>query len=232
MKYKNLSTDLKILEWFKKKPNTINDISDDNLHILEWVSLGYRGINSYKNNLITELIILGADINKTNKDCFSYILYNFLPLKKQPLNNSIVLEKILISDKLTSFQEYNNLFDFFINDYREHDFIDIKQQILFKNKTQITLEKLIDTFSNVESTNKIFINFCSNILFLLNVNQNISLNHISVVNSLPLIEIIKQKTPNIETCRSLLNQIEIVENYKLLSKELPIKQNSNPFLKI
>ncbi len=232
MKYKNLSTDLKIIDWFQKNPKDVNKISEDDYHILDWICFGYRGIDAYKNNLITQLILMGADIDMSDKSCFNYIFSKFLPLTKQPLNNSIVLEKLLHSNQLNSFQNSNRLLNFFINDYNSHDFLDIKNQILFKNKPQVILEKIVNEFSDSALTNKSFIHFYENILLLLKENNQLSLNCKLTNKNITLFDAIKQKTPNIEICRGLINQLEIIETYKCLNKNLTFKDNKSSFLKI
>ncbi len=235
MKYQNLSTDLKILNWFKEQPSSINNLSEDNYHILEWICFGYRGAESYKNNLIIELLLMGADINQINKNCFSYIFCNFLPLPKQPLNNDVVLQKLFKSNYLEYFKNNNELLKFFINSYKSHDFFDIKKQLLFQNNSNNTLEKLIENFSDTDLSNKNSINFYENILLLLNENTDISLSSIQYTNNKTAFDIIKEKVPNIDICRNLLNQIEIIENYKLLNNNLISKQSTiktNYILKI
>lgn len=232
MKYKNLSTDLKIIDWFQKNPHDINKISEDGYHILDWVCFGYRGIDAYKNNLITQLILMGADIDMSDKSCFNYIFSKFLPLTKQPLNSSVVLEKLFNSNQLHSFQYESNLLDFFINNYNSHDFLDIKKQILFKNKSQLILEKIINEFSNSELTNKNFINFYDNIFSLLQENNQLSLSCVAKNTNITFFDIIKQKTPNIEICRSLVKKLEIIESYKSLNKKLLFKDSKSSFLKL
>ncbi len=114
-------------------------------------------------------------------------------------------------------------------------FFDIKKQLLFQNNSNNTLEKLIENFSDTDLSNKNSINFYENILLLLNENTDISLSSIQYTNNKTAFDIIKEKVPNIDICRNLLNQIEIIENYKLLNNNLISKQSTiktNYILKI
>ncbi len=220
MKYSNLSTNLKIIDWFKNNPSSLNEISEDQFHILEWTCLGYRGKDANKHLLITELISLGAELEKVNKNCFSYIVSNFLSLKKQPLNSDLVLLKISNSNRVSEFKEATDLLKLYTHNYQEDDFSEIKNKILFQNNTTIALNNLTHSFFESTLSNRSLINFYANIFYFSKQNSNILLSEIRINFYQDLLSTLKTKVPNIESCRDFLNQIEILENYKKLNLNL------------
>ncbi len=225
MKYSNLSTNLKITDWFKNNPSSLNEISEDHFHILEWICFGYRGKDINKNLLIANLISIGADLEKVNKNCFSYIVSNFLLLNKQPLNSNKVLLVISNSNRISEFKETSDLLRFYTHNYQTDDFSEIKQNLIFRNNTMPILEKISHSFIDSTLTNRNLINFYENILYFSQQNPNILLSDIDSSNN--LLQKLKEKAPNIDTCRSLLNQIETLENYKKLNLNLNFSKAIN-----
>ncbi len=223
MKYKNLSTDLKILNWFSNNPNQLNVISEDNYHILEWICFGYRGKDTIKNLLITKLISSGADINIVNQNCFSYIFTNFLLIKKQPLNTNIVLNQLLYSKNLNNFYTNIELLKFYTNNYKNDDFSDIKYHLIFKANTNQVFQQLIQNFLVTNLSNKQILDFYQNIL-LFSKNHNNFLFSKTFINGKSFLTILKEKAPTLNSCGDLLEQIETIENYKILNVQL-LKNN-------
>ena len=225
MKYKNLSTDLKILSWFSNNPSQLNVISEDRYHILEWICFGYRGKESNKNLLITKLISSGADIDNVNQNCFSYIFNNFLLIKKQPLGTNIVLNKILYSKQLNHFYTNTELLKFYTNSYKNDDFSEIKYSLILKANTKEIFQKIIQGFLSTNLSNKQVVDFYENILLFSKTNQNFLFSEI-FINSKSFLTILKEKSPTVNSCGDLLAQIETIENYKKLNSQLSI--NNEP----
>ncbi len=223
MKYKNLTTDLKILNWFSNNPNQLNVISEDNYHILEWICFGYRGKESSKNLLITKLIFSGADINNVNQNCFSYIFNNFLLINKQPLCSNIVLNKLLYSKQLNKFYTNTELLKFYTNSYKNDDFSEIKYSLILKANTKEIFQKIIQGFLSTSLSNKQVVDFYENILLFSKTNKKFLFSEI-FINSKSFLTILKEKAPTVNSCGDLLAQIETIENYKKLNGQLSVNK--------